>query len=408
MKLRTLSLVLFAACGKDPNPIIIVDAPDGGGVSFQNSANDMVYISFGSGMSAVVQTPADDVPDNDTALMIPAGSVKVAGNFGIGGDPGDDYVERDTFLINSGANDQLTIRMDWDGGDADLDYFLFEVPPDAEAEPFEVTRGTLINNTRGEFKTVNVDPNTNYWLWAGAFNENAPDDMDPATDDGPNPGGSPEIPHDYDLSIYGATFNPAAVPACTFTEAADGTNDRLYVNGAFDPMASTGMPETGAGQAVTAGAGAVYCGVVNNNFVADSTDGSFGYIDVDTYALNVTIDTDLIVTISGVSTADQDALAALFGMEVRVLNKDGLFFENAFLTNKHGVFTARLPSSAELDDMGVEVGPKSIGIIAYRQTATAAPGPINYKISISADVPNTRAPRLTTPADLTEANDSRQ
>ena len=52
MKLRALSLVLFAACGGDKNPIVIVDAPDGGGPAFLNSANDMVFVSFGNMVAA--------------------------------------------------------------------------------------------------------------------------------------------------------------------------------------------------------------------------------------------------------------------------------------------------------------------------------------------------------------------
>lgn len=395
MKLRTLALVLFAACG-GKEQVVLIDAPDVVGPGFKHTLNDMVYISFGNMMSAKVQTPAEDQPDNQEAPLTieSTGSRHITGNHGSGGDTGDDYVERDTYLITTAADvDQLTIRMDWDGGAADLDYFLFAIPETEDAEPFEIVRGTLISNDRGEFQTVAVDPNTSYWLWTGAFNMNAPND-------GTAPGGSPQVPIDYHLSVYGNAFSGADVGPCGFTEASDATNDRLYVNGAFNPMASTGVPET-SNQVVTVGSN-VICGTINpGHFVQDAQDPSFGYVDVDTFSLTATDDARVVVTISGATPADDALIQELLGFEVRILNGDGLFFENAFYSTSHGAFSLRMPST--IDDEGMETGPKSIGIIAYG--AAAITTPINYKIKVTVDDPDTRAPRLVTPADLSEAND---
>jgi hypothetical protein len=396
MKLRTLSLVLFAACGGGGgDPVILIDAPDAGS-TFSNTKNDMVYVSFGNMMTAVVQTPAEDVPDNNANPLTigTATGHRITGIHGVGGDTGDDYVERDTYLITTGPDtDQLTIRLDWDGETADLDYFLFTVPATPQDEPLEVTRGTLISNVNNEFRTVNVEPNTSYWLWAGAFNMNA--------DDGMAPGSNPVLPREYDLSIYGSTFAGADVGACNFTEAADATNDRMYVAGAFDPMNATGTAEA-SGQVLTS-ASHVFCGTINNNFVADAQDPSFGYVDVDTFSLTVPIDVSSVVTISGATPADDLALQDLLGFEVRVLNSEGLFLENAFFLGNHGALSLDMRASTAMTEEGDPIGVVAVAIIAYGTANLTTP--INYKIKVSSDMPDTRAPRLSTAADVTEAND---
>ena len=86
------------------------------------------------------------------------------------------------------------------------------------------------------------------------------------------------------------------------------------------------------------------------------------------------------------------------------------FFVRGFFQNTHGVLTTTLPLSSTIDDedpqsptAGQVVGPKSIALIAFDAAAIAAG--INYKVQISADVPDTRAPRLTSGGTI-EANDN--
>lgn len=402
---RKLSVVLFlAACGGGGDGPTIVDSPTGtdGGGNFPNSRNDVVHVTFpdqGSGLSLTPNTT--DQPDNQASpLTITPGSAgfKIAGEFGIAGERGDEYFERDSYLITTDATtNQLTVRMAWDGGTSDQDMFIFEELPSGETEVFAVASGTRISNTDNEFQTFVVQPNTNYWLWGGVYQENAA------------PGGAPTLPAPYDFSIYGDAFVPANVGACTVTEAADATNNSIE--------SLDGMGTREATNANPSGAPVVYCGNLNNNFVADPADPTIGTLDVDAFEMNLALESDMIVTITGVDANAQAALASpTLAVQYGIFNdaNPGLtpprpqqFYSIGDFVLSHGVLTARLPASNTADPMNAAdiVGPKTLAIFAFSEAGALPANPIAYKVELKVDNPNVRGARIGGSATVTEAND---
>jgi hypothetical protein len=411
MKLRNLSFVLFfAACGggKDTPPTIVDTPPAGdGGGTFPNSLNDMVYFTPTAEVETAF-TPQNDSPDNATAVSIGAtGASRFTGEMGIAGDRADEYLERDTFLIATGATtNQLTIRLDADSTTADLDFALFAEPAAGDTDVLSFGSGTLISDETAEFQTFAVDPNRNYWLWSGVYNVL-------------EEGGTPTLPVQYDLSVYGENITEAVSGTCNFTEAADNTNDILSEG------APAGNVEEPSGQQVTTGSH-VYCGKIDeDHFVVDAADPTFGVVDIDAFSLSINLEQGVDlglpvkITLTGATAADTALLAGLLQVEWQVLNNvviDGepvhQFFggSRGFFTNTHGVLTTTLILSSTVDDtagsttMGQVVGPKSISIIAFN--GADIPADINYKLKIEADQRDVRAPRTSGAADAAEANDN--
>ena len=390
MKFSALSLVLFVtACGGGKkDPVTLVDAPpgtDGNNNTAANSRNDMLLVTFAGNGFAATLTPQDDSPDNQAApaQVASTGALKIAGEMGIGGDKSDEYFERDTYLIHTAADvNQLTVRLAWDGAASDHDFVLFEEGNGTDV-PVAITSGTLISNDTNEFETFPVEGDHNYWLWTGVYQVN---------EDGST---APTLPSPYDLSLYGEAFTPTNVGACDFTEAADATNDDLVK----DP------PGTAETSNITLATGAkVYCGVLNNgHFIPDPTDPTTnpGVVDVDSFSLTTSLLNPVKITLTGVTAQDQTALAAMAGVEYLVLDNQQQFFARGFFELSHGVLTTTLPPT--IDDQGMETGPKTISLIGFDAADIGAN--INYKMEIAVDDPDTRAPRITTAADVTEAND---
>jgi hypothetical protein len=423
MKLRNLSVLFFAAAcggggGDNPKP---VDAqpPDGGGGFFPNSKNDVFYWNVTGDAPQTILTPQADAPDNGETPEEISDSTRFSGEMGIAGDHGDEYFERDTFLITPAAGvNELTIRLDWDDSASDHDFGLFAVPdepsPEGEEAVFEQVRGTAISDSAGEFQSVVVVPGQKYFLWSGVY----------ATT---SAGGAPTLPSPYDFSVYADTIAPgAAFGACNFNEAADGTNDIL----------SDGAPANNdyedSAQTLTTGT-SIFCGNINTgHFVPDADDPTFGIVDVDSFSLNVALeqgtDKGLPVQISliGDTQADSDKLAAMLQVEWRVLNDvvgddDGdpatpdapfhQFFGSTrgFFFNSHGTLTATLPLSSLTDDdpqspfNGMNVGPKSIAIMAF--DAAAIPANIKYRLKVEVLNKDTRNPRLAS-GGIAEGNDN--
>ena len=109
------------------------------------------------------------------------------------GSDGDDYLDRDSYLVTAGAaTTELEVRLAWPDGDVDLDVFLF-----AAGDPGSDVSGglgTTIGEQRDEVFTVTVLPGQAYWLWVGAFDDRAA-------------GGATALPVGYDLTLC-----PRALP----------------------------------------------------------------------------------------------------------------------------------------------------------------------------------------------------
>ena len=443
MKLRNLSLLLFvAACGggKDPIPQP-VDSPtgDGGGV-FPNSRNDMVLVTFpemGSGLSFTPDTT--DVPDNDAALAITeqSGGFKVEGDSGIAGDHSDEYFERDTFLIATAAGvNQLTIRLQWDGNASDHDFFLLEEAAAGDTDPVAIASGTLISNgqdmmgaVQPEFATFVVEPSHNYWLWSGVYQENAA------------PGGQPSLPSPYDFSIFGEAVDPADFTgACDTTEAGEGANGTAGNNN-IESFGGTGNKQTTQPISVGASGSTLICGTLNSgHFLVNPDDATVGTDDVDTYTFSQALDGDLLVTIIGETANDQTAIqglaatgllaVALFNepcapaadatkcpdvdtMTAGVQPRPQQFFTTSEVDyfRTHGVTAFRMIKSSTVNSQNMTnltdiVGPSTLAVFMQSNAPGVLMSNIKYRLRVTADNRNTRAPRIAGAANTTESNDN--
>jgi hypothetical protein len=127
----------------------------------QNNRNDVLEVRYAPDERVLTAANNDDPEDTglttaaETNLRITGTSADV--------DPADDFRDRDTYLVTTGAHDQLTVRVDWTG-DADFDFLLLP-----EGATTEIASSATISKTAPELATFPVLPNTRYWLWVGSF-----------------------------------------------------------------------------------------------------------------------------------------------------------------------------------------------------------------------------------------------
>jgi len=155
-----------------------------------NNGNDMIVVDYSAQPYYKTTAAPTDSPEDTTSMVALTAGMKyrVSGSSASVAAQRVSYFDGDTYLIKTGAaTDQLTIRLDWGGTTADLDYFLFFPPSGTTATPIEET--AKISTTGPEFKTIAVAPNTSYWLWVGAA---AP--------------GSSGLPKPYDASICAEAY----------------------------------------------------------------------------------------------------------------------------------------------------------------------------------------------------------
>lgn len=148
--------------------------------------NDMITIALGSqtAISNPTTSTADVAEATGVVLAAPA-SQRLTGSLA-DVTTTDSYEDRDTFAFMTGATtDQLTVRVDWPGTTADLDFYLYEAGTDSP-----VTTVRTVSTTSGEFRTFAVKPGQDYWLLVGAK----------ATSTG--------LPVTYAATLCGAAFVP--------------------------------------------------------------------------------------------------------------------------------------------------------------------------------------------------------
>lgn len=171
-------------CAADGGAPDFTEAGDGAG-----RGNDMVTILYPAPPAATA-SGADDA--EATGETLAAGEVvHLRGISAALASDGDSYLDRDTFLIATGADTtELEVRLTWPdpiGEDAaDLDLYLFAAG--ALDEEFSGRLGAVAGDQDDETFTINVDPSRSYWLWVGAF-----DDTDS--------GGGGALPETYDVTL---------------------------------------------------------------------------------------------------------------------------------------------------------------------------------------------------------------
>ena len=160
----------------------------------------------------------------------------------------------------------------------------------------------------------------------------------------------------------------AAPATCNFTEAADATNNT-------SPTAEATMLAFGAAKTTI-------CGTIDNgHFEANN-----GRVDVDTYKVAVSADTDVLVHLTGAG------IEALQRVVIQVGSTAGQQRNLAVVEGDHATLSARLPA-----------GEYVFAVSAFAAADVTAGVP--YTLTIVADAPATRCAKATAAADFTEAND---
>lgn len=155
-------------CAPDSEPLAYTEAADG----VDSRGNDMAEVVYQPAFAVTATASADDTPEPAASRATVTAGMK----YRIGGtaadvtSPGDDYRDRDTYLIATGANtNELTVRVTSPAG-ADLDFLIMPVPT-AGADPIAIFDGTQIGTTGTELQTGAVLPSTSYWLWVGGYDD---------------------------------------------------------------------------------------------------------------------------------------------------------------------------------------------------------------------------------------------
>lgn len=145
-----------AVCARVTATAAYAEATDGP----QSTGNDMIEIRYATGARTLTTANNDD--PEPSSLTTAATDLRISGQ-AADVDGADDFRDRDTYLFETGAHDELAIRIDWTG-DADLDVFVFP-----ESTVVEIGRGTTVGKTAPERAVFPVLANTRYWLWVGSY-----------------------------------------------------------------------------------------------------------------------------------------------------------------------------------------------------------------------------------------------
>jgi hypothetical protein len=143
-------------CAPPTTAAAYTEANDGA----QNNRNDVVEVRYTPAERALTAA-ANDAPE-DTAITTATASVRIAGT-SADVDAPDEFKDRDSYLVTTGAHDRLTIRVDWTG-DADFDFLVFP-----EGTVAEIASGTAVAKLAPELATFPVLANTRYWLWIASY-----------------------------------------------------------------------------------------------------------------------------------------------------------------------------------------------------------------------------------------------
>jgi hypothetical protein len=145
-----------------------------------NTGNDAISVDFSKDPSFATMP---GMPEATGLKIAPTTKAHIAGSSGAA-TAADAYLDRDSYSFTTGDSaNEMSIRVNWMGTTADLDYLLFEdgqLTPTEEAETAD-TSGT-------EFDTFALKADTKYTLWVGATKA------------------STGLPLAYDVSICGSGF----------------------------------------------------------------------------------------------------------------------------------------------------------------------------------------------------------
>jgi hypothetical protein len=158
-KLRIVADVPETRCARVTGAAAYTEAADGA----LSDGNDMVEVRYLDAPHRALTAATSDAPEPSGIVTSAGTNVRIAGTSAAVNAP-DEFHDRDTYLVTTGAHDQLAVRVDWAGTAADLDFLVF---PENNSE--EIASGTAVAKQAPEQATFPVLPNTRYWLWVGAY-----------------------------------------------------------------------------------------------------------------------------------------------------------------------------------------------------------------------------------------------
>ncbi len=148
-----------------------ISAPDytESGDGFTGRGNDIAAVDWDVTFTdfTMTATAADDDAENAQTLVTGGFSSRrrIDGNSASNGSDGDDYLDRDTYLIRTGGSiRRLLVVADWISANNDLDFLV--VPENQVDADAVLLQGTNVDST-GERSSGLVDPSGRYWIWVG-------------------------------------------------------------------------------------------------------------------------------------------------------------------------------------------------------------------------------------------------
>lgn len=152
-----------------------------------NNGNDVILVDTTKDPSFTLTTSTADAPEASGLTVDPNKNFHISGSSASVGPGTDKYLDRDTYAVATGAStNELSIRLNWPGTTADLDYIVFE----QNALTTPNVAAMLTATSEDEFTTFAVKPGTTYWVWVGAYK------------------GSTGMPIAYSASVCGGKFTP--------------------------------------------------------------------------------------------------------------------------------------------------------------------------------------------------------
>ena len=123
--------------------------------------NDAVAVDFTKDPSFTAMSSS---PETSSLTVKPGENVSITGAIDVTAHS-DQYLDRDTYTFTTGEREnEIAIRLSWDGSSSDLDYIVFEADT-----MLPIVASNLASDTGPELQMFSVKPNTTYWLWVGGF-----------------------------------------------------------------------------------------------------------------------------------------------------------------------------------------------------------------------------------------------
>lgn len=165
-----------ARCPKSTDAATYNETNDGAA----NTGNDGFTINWSDDPAIT----AASSPAEDSGISLdPTSRAHITGMMG-NTDAADEYLDQDAYAFTTGEDtNEMSIRVDWAGAGADLDYVVIE-----DGQTVLTQESDTSDTTGDEFATFALKPSTKYVVWVGAHD------------------GSGSLPMPYDVSLCGAGF----------------------------------------------------------------------------------------------------------------------------------------------------------------------------------------------------------